>query len=210
MLVEGLKEVGRVRAEDLLTAAASIAGERCIEAAGDLNPRKHQLAPGSRMFSDKINKLFCGDSLPVSLDTVPAESIVGVLRDKLLLTGYGEADFPSFEMLIEHFVANIGKKSDWGKVPLAVPEENQPSILPLQVVYETRAIVDRILQPLANPKEKLRAAVLALAESLEAVQGVIDKKIALLLALQMVNGMSKTAPMTDEAMQSLRKENSAQ
>jgi hypothetical protein len=162
------------------------------------------------MFSDKINKLFCGDSLPVSLDTVPAESIVGVLRDKLLLTGYGEADFPSFEMLIEHFVANIGKKSDWGKVPLAVPEENQPSILPLQVVYETRAIVDRILQPLANPKKKLRAAVLALAESLEAVQGVIDKKIALLLALQMVNGMSKTAPMTDEAMQSLRKENSAQ
>jgi hypothetical protein len=107
-------------------------------------------------------------------------------------------------------VANIGKKSDWGKVPLAVPEENQPSILPLQVVYETRAIVDRILQPLANPKEKLRAAVLALAESLEAVQGVIDKKIALLLALQMVNGMSKTAPMTDEAMQSVRKGNSAQ
>jgi hypothetical protein len=32
------------------------------------------------------------------------------------------------------------------------------------------------------------------------VRDVIDKRIALLLALQTVNGMAKTAPMTDKAM----------
>ncbi|SRR6266403_169485 len=46
----------------------------------------------------------------------------------------------------------------------------------------------------------LRAATLALAEALKAVSQSINHKVAILLALETVNGMAKTAPMTDEAL----------
>lgn len=199
-LADGLKKDGRIRAEDIITAAASITGELCIEVAGNFNPRKHSLVPGSRVFSDKVNELFAGDSAEVRVDGLPSESIVGTLRDKLLESGYAASDFPELKTIFEHFVANIGKASDWGRVPLSVPEGNRPFILPLQVAYETRPAVDRIFSALASPRERLHAGALTLAKALIAVQQVIDKRVALLLALQTVNGMAKTAPMTDEAM----------
>lgn len=200
-LADGLKaKDGRIRAEDLITAAASITGELCIEAAGNFNPRKHEFVPGSRVFSDRVNEVFSGDSATEGVEAIPDKSVVGILRDKLLARGYAKSDFPSLKIVFEHFAANIGKQSEWGKVPLLVPDENKPLILPLRVNYETRALVDRSFQPLTSTEERLRAASLALSKVLIAVQNAIDRKIALLLALQIVNGMSKTAPMTDEAM----------
>ena len=200
ILAEGLKKDGRIRAEDLITAAASITAELCIGAAGDFNPRKHQLVPGSRVFSEKVNELFCGNSADPIIAAIPAESIVGTLRDQVLPSGFSESDFPSLKAIFEHFAANIGKPSDWGKVPLSVPEGNRPFVLPLRVAYETRSAVDQTFQALNSPEQKLRAAVLTLAKVLIAVQQAIDRKVALLLAFEVVNGMAKTAPMTDEAM----------
>ncbi len=203
-LVEGLKVQGGVRAEDLITAAASITAECCIAAAGDFNPRKHDFAPGSRVFSDKVNELFSGDKPEATFEAVPRASIVGILRDRLIAGGYDKEDFPSLKMIFEHFAANIGKESDWGKVPLAVPDDNLPGILPLRVAYDTRSLVDAIFKRLASVQDRLTASVIALAESLVAVKQVIDRKTALLLALQIVNGMAKTAPMTDAAMKSVQ------
>ncbi len=110
-LVEGLKVEGRVRAEDLITSAASIVGEACIAAAGDFNPRQHTFVPGSRVFSDKVNQLFCGDIPNATLDALPADSIVGKLRDAVTAGGYAKSDFPSLKTLLEHFAANIGKQA---------------------------------------------------------------------------------------------------
>ncbi len=199
-LAQGLRKDGRIRAEDLITAAASIAAELCIEAAGDIDPRKHLLVPGSRVFSDKVNELFCGNSAEHTIAAVPAESIVGMLRDSVLPAGYNESDFPSLKKIFEYFAANIGNKADWGKVPLSLSEENKPSVLPLRLAYETRSTVDQAFHGLDNPQQKLRAAVLTLGKVLIAVQKAIDRKIAILLALEILNGMAKTAPMTDEAM----------
>jgi hypothetical protein len=209
VLADGLKRGDRIRTEDLITAAASITGERCIEAAGDFSPRKHKFAPGSRVFSDKVNELLAGNSSD-GVEAVPAESVVGVLRDKVLAAGYAESDLPSLKLIFERFAANVGKTSDWGKVPLSVPDGNRPLILPLQVAYETRSTVDRLFDPLTDPQAKLRAAVLTLSQVLIAVQQTIDKKIALLLALETVNGMAKTAPMTDEAMAAAKKKGGGQ
>lgn len=199
-----IKRDGRIRVEDLIAALSSIVGELCIEAAGDFNPRKHSLTPGSRAFSDGANRLFCGDTGTYDLDQIPPESIVGMLRDRLLPAGYSKADFPSLRMIFEHFAANIGKSSDWGKVPLAVPPANYPFVLPLRVAYETRGMVDRTLQGV-SAVQRLHAGVFALSEGLIAVQNAIDRKTVLLLALQIVNGMAKTAPMTDEAMEAAKK-----
>ncbi len=121
--------------------------------------------------------------------------------------GYDKSDFPSLKMIFEHFAANIGQQSDWGKVPLSVPEQNHPFVLPLRVAYETRPLVDQILAPLSSSEERLRASVVALAESLVAVRQVLDNKVAILLALQTVNGMAKTAPMTDDAIRTIQEKN---
>ncbi len=204
-LADGLKKGGRIRAEDMIAVAGSITAEACIGAAGDFNPREHRFVPGARVFSTKVNELFSGDTADAGIDGPPSVSIVGMLRDRLLASGYNKSDFPTLKVILQDFAANIGKPSDWGRVPLSVPPENVPSILPLQVAYENRPTVDRIFQPLTDPQERLHAAVLTLAEALVAVRDVIDKKIALLIALQIVNGMAKTAPMTDEAMETARK-----
>src|SRR5260370_31095404 len=132
------------------------------------------------------------------MKAVPAESIVGILRDKVLAAGYTKSDLPSLKSIFEHFAADIGKPSDWGKVPLSVAADNRPLVLPLRVAYETRSTVDRLFQPLTNPQERLRAAVLTLSHVLIVVYQCIDKKIALLFRLCTVHGIAQTAPMTDE------------
>jgi hypothetical protein len=203
-LADQLKKNGRIRAEDMITAAASITGEICIEAAGNFNPRKHEFPPGRRIFSDKVNELFFGDSSSNEISSLPADSIVGTLRDAVLKSGYELSDFPDLKQIFQHFAANVGK-SEWGKVPLSVPDDNKPSILPIAVTYESRSAVDKFFQTLNGPRARLRASVLTLAKVLIAVQQVMDRKLALLLALESVNGMAKTAPMTDEAMAAAKK-----
>src|SRR5215468_3963690 len=127
-LADRLRKDGRIRAEDMISAA-SIAGELCIETAGNFNPRKHTFARGSRIFSDKVNELFSGDSSKLALEQLPAESIVGALRDKLLLSGYTQSDFPDLKSIFESFAANVGNRAEWGRVPLLVPEGNRPFAL---------------------------------------------------------------------------------
>ena len=197
-LCETIKRDGRIRVEDLITAASSIVGELCIGATGDFDPRKHQFVPGSRVFSEKVNELFSGNVQ--DLQQIPSSTIVGTLRDSLLAAGYDVADFPSMKHVFEHYAAKIGNKADWGKVPLSISSDNQPFVMPLQVTYETRPVVDRIFQTLNTPQQRLRASVMALAEALIAVREAIDKRIVLTLALEVINGMAKTAPMTAEAM----------
>jgi len=206
-LANGLRKDGRIRAEGIISAAASITGELCIAAAGNFNPREHEFVPGQRIFSDRVNELFSGDSADEGLEAVPSDSIVGMLSDKLLQNGYNAGDFPSLKAVFEDFAGNIGKASDWGEVPLSVPDANRPFILPLQVAYETRSTVDRLFQPLTTPEQKLRAGVFTLAGTMIAVHQVIDKKTAIRLALETVNGMAKTAPMTDRAIASAKNKN---
>jgi hypothetical protein len=206
VLCESVKKNGRIRVEDLITVISSVVAELCIETAADFDPRHHKFVPGSRVFSDKVNQIFNGDVQSDDLAAIPAESIVGILRDRLLSSGYQASDFPPLEGVFKYFAANIGKPEDWGKVPLAVPQENQPFVLPLQMAYEARPAVDRVLKPIENSGEKLRAAVVALSEAMIAVRNTIDRRVAVLLALQMINGMAKTAPMTEEAMESLKKQ----
>jgi hypothetical protein len=199
-----LNKDGRIRAEDLITAAVSVTAELCIEAAGDFNPRKHRFIPGSRVFSDKVNQLLSGDSAE-EIDAVPAQSVIGMLRDQLLIAGYSRSDFPSIRAMLKHFAANVAQASDWGKLPWSVPEANKPFILPLRVAYEARPTVDHVFRALTSSQQKLRAGVFTLAKVLIEVRNVIDRKTALVLALETVNGMAKTAPMTDEAMASAKK-----
>ena len=128
--------------------------------------------------------------------------MVGVLRDQLVAAGYRGEEFPDLKCVFEGFATRIGKDDDWGWVPLSVPADNRPHLMPLMVAFETRADVDRVLAAVRGDKAKaLTASTLALADILGKVKDVIDHRAALLLAIETVNGMAKTAPMTDEAYQ---------
>jgi len=192
---------GRIRVEDAISAAATIIAERCIDATGDYPLRDHDLAPGSRVFSTKANELICGDVSDGGPSQVPRDSIVDILRGRLDPTLYADADFPALSEVFKQYAARIGNAADWGKVPLSVSQGNLPFIMPLRVGYETRRRVDQILDPIRGDKARcLRIAVESLADILKMTASVIDHKLALMLAIETINGMSKTAPMTEKAM----------
>lgn len=181
-----------------MSAAAAIVGEAAIAEAGDFDPRNHDSPPGARVFSTAINRLLCDDK---SLDESPPDSIVGDLRDRLLACGFGPSDLPDLESVFKYFAANIGEKEDWGRVPLSIPPQHHPFVQPLRVAYETRAMVERSLAALGGDTAKrLKATTAALARSLCETRDVIPRIIATTLAIETVNGMAKTAPMTDASM----------
>jgi hypothetical protein len=190
---------GRIRAEDAISAAATVVAERCIDAAGNFDLRNHNFHPGSRVFSETANALFSGDT--DNLDAVPATSIIGMLRSKLDAETYTKETFPPLSSVFKGFAAQAGDSKAWGKVPLSVPEENQPFMLPLKVGYETRARVDEILKPIRSNKPLcLQVATEALAAILNMISNVMNPSVALTIALETINGMMKTAPMTAKAL----------
>lgn len=192
---------GHVHIEDAISAAATILAERCIEAAGDFPLRDHDLTPGSRVFSKAINELLLGDVAQPEIGNIPAESVIGSLRAMLPPSTYPDSDFPSIMQLLEGFVRNIGKPEDWGRVPLSVPATHFPASMPLQVGYETREQVDQILRNVQEDKMRcINIATYSVAQILMMVASKIDHKIALTLAIETINGMCKTAPMTRKAM----------
>lgn len=193
---------GRIRVEDAISASATIVAERCIDAAGDFALRDHELPPGSRAFSTNANELICGDVSEGGASQIPSGSIVGVLRARLDHTLYADAEFPALSEVFRQFAARIGDPADWGKVPLSVGADHLPFIPPLRAGYETRAGVDGIFAPIREDKMRcLRIATESLAEILTMVASAIDHKVALTLAIETINGMAKTAPMTEKAMQ---------
>ena len=104
--------------------------------------------------------------------------------------------------VFSQYAARVGNPSDWGKVPLTVGKDHLPFVPPLRVGYETRVRVDEILHPVREDKARcLRIAAESLAEILTMVASTIDHRLALTLAIETVNGMSKTAPMTARTME---------
>ncbi len=204
-VIEALSEKNkRIRSEDALALISTIVAERCIDLAGDFSLRDHDLVPGARVFSDKVNSIIYGESLSKELDSFPSDSVVGMLRDQLTPGVYAQGDFPPMKKVLENYAAGIGKPEDWGKVPLSVPPDNNPFVIPLKIGYETRPKVDAILGPLKNKKEALRASVRSLVDLLEKIHEVMNPGVALLLTFEVINGMSKTAPMTEKAMKGVK------
>ncbi|NOS69699.1 MAG: hypothetical protein HOP33_07200 [Verrucomicrobia bacterium] len=179
---------------------AAIVGEQCIAAAGEYKVREHSFVPGQRIFSDKINELLCGDNGATEINAIPSTSVFGILRDRLA-NGPFAGNFPELNSVFSGFASRIGKPEDWGKVPLSLPEEFHPRRLPLRVAFDTRPAVDQALKSVSSDKmRRLRISTIALAMLLNDERDQIDPKSALLLTLETVNGMGKTAPMKDEAI----------
>ena len=197
-LKKAVTQGGRIRVEDLISAAAAMVGEAAIAKAGDYDPRKHDHPPGARVFSTKINQLICDDK---SFHEAPPNSIVGDLRERLVACGFSESEFPRLEDVFKHFAANIGRKEDWGKVLLSIAPQHHPFMQPLRIAYETRSMVDGSLSPLGDDvSNRLRATTAVLARALCETRDALTRIVSTTLAIETVNGMAKTAPMTAAAM----------
>ena len=146
---------GRIRVEDLLSAAAAACGEACIAAAGDYDLEHHDFVPGSPVLSHRVNGILCAD---VPDWGAAALSVFGIVRSGALAQGYQPGDFPPIDEPIRVFVTAIGGGDDagdgngaappgWGFVPLTVPADNRPFVQPLRQAYELRAPVRAIPAP---------------------------------------------------------------
>jgi len=148
--------------------------------------------------SDRINGILAGDSS--DWDSL-GESVFGLIRASAFANGYTASDFPELAAVFRGFAAAIaGGGTEWGFVPLSVPPENQPRVQPVRSAYELRGHVRRVLAEHHVAKSDWPAVIaLAVGGELSRVRGAIDHRVALRLVFETINGMAKTAPMTDEA-----------
>ena len=186
----------RVRVEDYLTALGAVTGESAIVDAG-IDIEKLDIAPGAALFGDQINHVLTGDTADLSM--VPADSIVGILVAELVPRVVALADFGSLEDLYKSVAANVGK-TEWGMVHLTVGDDHLPTISPLRLAFELRpAVVAACSAAGVGVGQRHQACALALAGGLDQVREAIDIKVGLKLALEVVFGMAKVAPMSRRA-----------
>ena len=55
---------GRIRVEDLLSAASAVCGEASMAAAGQVDPERHEFTPGSVVMSDRVDEFLGGEIRP--------------------------------------------------------------------------------------------------------------------------------------------------
>jgi hypothetical protein len=195
--IEWLKDAaGRVRVEDYLATLGALAGEAALVASGisAAMPSDRRLPPGSPVFGDAINVVLSGDVADLAL--VPPGSVVGIVARAIAPNLVRVEEMPSLEELYRNVAAGVGR-TEWGRVPLTVPEANHPIVAPLFAAYALRGAVDAA-QAEAGLPNTLRHVVpsLALAHGLHQVDGAIEMAIGIRLALEVVFGVAKLAPLT--------------
>ena len=192
---------GLIKSKEALAAMAAVVGERCLDAAGEIPVRTHDLIPGQRVFSDKVNVLLTGDEA-VDLASIPARSVFGTIRDQLGGTKL-DNHFPKLEDVFQGFAGRIGKPEDWGKVPLSIPERYWPEKLPLRVAFDTRQKIDAAVQSISSNKARiLQVCTLAMVMMLkeERLSEPLEPAVALTLTFETINGIAKTVPMSNKAI----------
>lgn len=186
----------RVRVEDYLTALGAVTGEAAIVAAG-IDIEALDTLPGAALFGDQINHVFTGDT--ADLAAVPADTIVGILVAELVPKVYSLADFGSLEDLYRGVAASVGQ-TEWGEVHLSVGDDHAPTVPPIRLAFELRPAGEAACSAAAiKDEQRHQPCALALASGLEQVREAIDPKVGLKLALEVVFGMAKMAPMSRRA-----------
>lgn len=195
---------GRVRVEDYLTTLAAATGEAALAASG-FDVEHHDLVPGTALAHDAVRGRLGIDPTGVqhgaavqdagARDEVVPEgtvwSILSGLKDRVVPA----SAFPS--------VADLRRGADpdgapgWGEVPLTVGADHAPTQPPLRRAFELRPAVLRTEREFNAPvTDRHVVTASALASAIEQTKDAIDPQVALRLALEVVLGMTRMAPMT--------------
>lgn len=192
-----------VRVEDALCVMSTIVAERCIELANEFSINQHEFEPGSAVFSEKINEILVGPVAVENWNELPQESVFATIKKKIN-SHFDDSSFPALTGIFENYAKNIGE-TEWGKLSLSIPDDNKPFFLPLQAGYETRKFVDKNIN-LENNEKTLKIVIDAIARVLIETKMALEPKVALTLTFEIINGMAKTATMTDKKMAELQSE----
>jgi hypothetical protein len=186
----------RVRAEDYIAVLAAVTGEAAIVASG-IDIESFPGTPGQGVFGNQINEVLSGDQADVG--TVPSLSVLGILLSELVPATVPREYFGSIERLYRLVAANVGGVA-WGTVATSVPDDNRPSVIPLQVAFELRPAVDALMtQARLSPSLRHVLCALALADGLRQVRQAIDMRVAITLALEVAFGTAKMLPVSKRA-----------
>jgi len=202
--ISRLQDERGIRVEDSLTALAAVTGEAALVDAALFDVESTELTPGSAVFGDEINRMLTGDE--TDLHALPATSVVGVLRDRLVPGVVVAQAFGPVERLYAQVAAGVGS-TPWGEVPLSVPDEHRPGIQPLRLAFELRPAVEAAVAAVQEGNGSAPVAgrripcAVALASAVERTAQAIDVAIGLTLSLEVVFGMAKTVPMSRRAFE---------
>ena len=124
-----------------------------------------------------------------------------LVRDQLVGGGFKGSQFPSITGIFGGFAERVGKPEDWGKVPLSVAQKHWPDKLPLRVTFDTRARIDAAVGAGSGKRLRaLRITTRALTMMMKELGPHLDPTVSLTLVMETINGMAKTAPMTEKAI----------
>jgi hypothetical protein len=186
---------GRIRAEDAISTAAAITGEACLTICGELNPDEHDLVPGQPFVSDAVDQVLGKDG--TSWDSFIQKSPLGILQAAVPIIGFSAGDIPKLEPIFQNCASSIGKSGQSkGSVPLTVPEENRPRVMPLLAAFQLRSKLNGLYESRGtSPEDRPLVCTGALAQILGMTRNALAPRIALMLAYETLVGMSKTVPM---------------
>lgn len=188
---------GRVRVEDYLTVLAAATGEAALAASG-FDVEHHNLTPGSPLSHGPVASrlgLDPADGVGSGSGTTPAGtvwSILSGLRERVV----APSAFPSPDELRRGLGSAEGTPG-WGEVPLTVGADHAPSQPPLRRAFEVRpAVLDTERSFNAPVTDRHVVTASALAAAIEQTKDAIDPQVAVRLALEVVLGTTRMAPMT--------------
>lgn len=191
---------GRYRAEDLLSAAASCAGEVILRQSAPFDVDGHAFNPGAPIFSQKATELLSGDRS--AWNEVPITSAFGSLFH--ILTKKPESPwpascFPEVAGIYQRFAMsrrNGVSKEAWGKAPLSVATMHYPVKPPLRTAFEIRQLIVAHWRHDKPSLDVVRVlTTTALCRLLITLQNVIAHDVAITIVLETMNAMAKTAPV---------------
>jgi hypothetical protein len=195
---------GRVRVEDYICVLASVAGEAALLSAKLFDLETSGLPPGSAIFGDRINEILTGDT--GDLSTVPEASVLGILVRELVPAVAPAECFAEPDSIYRHVAATVNS-AEWGHVATTVGTDHEPGVMPIRAAFELRAAVDEAQSKAGLPTElRYIPCALALAAGIRQVGEALDVRITVQLALEIVFGMAKMAPMSKAAFEAVAKE----
>ena len=199
---------GRIRVEDLLSAAAAACGEACIAAASDFDLEHHTFAPGAAVLSDRVNAILVADAPDWS---AAATSVFGIIRGGALAQGYAADGLPVARRADPAVRGRRRRRRD-GSGPVGVRAAERaggaspvrPAPAPGVRAAGRRARRSspstRFPPTSGRPPAPSRWSWSSRASARPSTRGSPCR-----LVLETVNGMAKTAPMTDRHMREVRR-----
>ncbi len=184
---------GGVRVEDYIATLAAAAGEAALAASG-FDVEHHDLAPGSVLHDDAARSRLTGD--PV---TSPAPSgTVWSILEPLVGRAVPPSALPHPQELYDQTERNLGRAGPWGLVT-TVGDDHAPARAPLHQALLLRPSVletERLFVAAVSDRHIVTAS--ALTSAIDQTKGAIDPAISLRLALEVLFGVARLAPMTSD------------